>query len=164
MNRFERTDRNYTSEWYNVENYEKAKADNFEGWICHHRLETHNSDGERRTVDLSREELLALSMYFDRHASELIFLTRGEHMRIHQIGKFRDADTWKVIREKVSKALKGKHQSKDAIAKSAEARKGQLWYNNGVIETRAFRCPEGFVKGRLKNPKCTDTSASKEIE
>ena len=31
----------------NIENYEKAKADNFKGWDCHHRLETHNSDGKR---------------------------------------------------------------------------------------------------------------------
>ena len=31
----------------NIENYEKAKGDNFKGWDCHHRLETHTPDGER---------------------------------------------------------------------------------------------------------------------
>lgn len=151
MSRFERPDRHYTSEWHNVENYEKAKADDFKGWICHHRLETHNSDGERRMIDLSGEELRALGMYYNRPASELVFLTRCEHMRIHQPVRYVDDDTRKIISEKSSKAQKGKPKSKEAIAKSAESRKGQHWYNNGMIETRAFRCPEGFVKGRLRD-------------
>ena len=30
------------------------------------------------------------------------------------------------------------------------ASKGKHWFNNGIIETYAFECPEGFVKGRLK--------------
>ena len=66
-----------------VENYEKAKADNFIGWDRHHRLETHNSDGERRLVQLSKEELKALNMYYDRPAKELIWLTNSEHSKIH---------------------------------------------------------------------------------
>ena len=27
--------------------------------------------------------------------------------------------------------------------------KGSHWYNNGVIQTQARECPEGFVPGRL---------------
>lgn len=30
--------RHYCNEYENIENYEKAKADNFEGWCIHHRL------------------------------------------------------------------------------------------------------------------------------
>ena len=41
----------YCKDYQNIENYEKAKADNLKGWECHHRLETHNSDGERRLVE-----------------------------------------------------------------------------------------------------------------
>lgn len=148
MTRFER--RHYTSDWTNVENYDKAKADNFKGWVCHHRLETHNSDGERRLVDLTEEELRALGVYVDRPANELIFLTRAEHMRLHKPEKYIDNTTRKIISEKSSKTQKGNPKSKDSAAKSAESRKGQLWYNNGVIQTRAFECPEGFVRGRLK--------------
>ena len=51
---------------------EKAKADNFIGWDRHHRLETHNSDGERRLVNLTVDELKALDMYYNRPAEELI--------------------------------------------------------------------------------------------
>lgn len=66
-----------------VENYELAKADNFINWDIHHRLETHNSDGERRLVDLMADELKALDMYYNRPASELIFLKHKEHIQLH---------------------------------------------------------------------------------
>lgn len=67
----------------NIENYEKALADDFKGWHIHHRLETHNSDGERRLVALEAKELIALDMYYNRPACELIFLTEKEHGAIH---------------------------------------------------------------------------------
>lgn len=70
-----------------VENYELAKADNFKGWTIHHRLETHNSDGERRLVDLSKKELISLSTYYHRPASELIFMKSSEHCKLHHTKK-----------------------------------------------------------------------------
>lgn len=70
----------------NIENYEKAKADDFKDWIIHHRLETHTSDGEKRIVNLSSAELKALGMYYYRPANELVFLTRAEHTSLHLIG------------------------------------------------------------------------------
>ena len=33
-----------------IENYELAKADDFKGWHCHHRLETHTADGKKRSL------------------------------------------------------------------------------------------------------------------
>lgn len=71
-----------------VENYELAKADNFVGWDRHHRLETHNSDGVKRLVSISTEELIALDMYYDRPASELIWLKKTEHKKLHQSCKW----------------------------------------------------------------------------
>lgn len=70
-----------------IENYELAKNDNFVGWDRHHRLETHNSDGQRRIVDLSAEELKALDMYYNRPAEELIWLRSSEHLKLHWKGK-----------------------------------------------------------------------------
>lgn len=67
----------------NIENYSLAKADNFVNCDIHHRLETNNSDGEKRLVDLSHSELKALDMYYNRPASELIFLKHKEHMQLH---------------------------------------------------------------------------------
>lgn len=73
----------YCKELEKVENYEQAKADNFIGWDRHHRLETHNSDGEKRLVDLTIEELKALDMYYNRPPEELIWLRNSEHTKLH---------------------------------------------------------------------------------
>lgn len=75
-----------------VENYQFAKKDNFDGWCIHHRLETHNSDGEKRLVNLSRDELIALDMYYNRPANELVFLTASEHMKLHKINRISKAN------------------------------------------------------------------------
>lgn len=77
----------YCKDLEKVENYEQAKADNFIGWDRHHRLETHNSDGERRLVDLTVDELKALDMYYNRPPEELIWLRSSEHTKLHWKGK-----------------------------------------------------------------------------
>lgn len=67
-----------------IENYNAAKADDFKGWCIHHRLETHNSDGSRREIDISRDELLAMDMYYNRPAKELIFMRISDHISLHR--------------------------------------------------------------------------------
>ena len=145
----------YCSDIENVENYEYAKKDNFKSWDCHHRLETHNSDGVRRLVDISAAELKALGMYYNRPAEELIFLTEIEHRSLHMNSEnnpMRNADT----RKKASESHKGKHHSSDTKRKIGEANKGNTatkdmhWYNNGKINIMAYECPPGFVSGMLK--------------
>lgn len=118
----------------NIENYEAAKADNFISWDCHHRLETHNSDGERRSVDITHKELKALNMYYYRPAEELIFLTRKEHMSLHNKGKTFSEDH----KRKLSEANKdernpmyGKHLSEETKRKLSEANKGKSSIHNG---------------------------------
>lgn len=133
-----------------VENYEKAEKDNFKGWNCHHRLETHNSDGERRLVDISHKELKALDMYYHRPASELIFLTIAEHNHLHHKGKHSSEETKRKIsaakkgkpawnkgkkrgpmteetKAKISAAQKGKTFSEESKAKISAAKKGKHW-------------------------------------
>ena len=142
----------------NVENYEKAKADNFKGWVCHHRLGTWTSDGERRLVDITAEELKALDMYYNRPASELIFMKRSEHEILHHKGKHRSEETKNKISEAKkgsipwNKGKKGKHCSEETKMKISESKKGMLWFNNGEKCVRAKECPPGFVSGRIKKP------------
>ena len=150
----------YCKDYENIENYEKAKADNFKCWQCHHRLETHNSDGERRLVDFTRKELIALDIYWHRPASELIFLTAVEHMSLHKKGKPKSEEH----RKKLSEANKGKPVwnkgkkfSEETRNKIGEANKGKntwtkwtRWYNNGKINIMSKDCPPGFVPGRLQ--------------
>lgn len=116
-----------------IENYERAIADTTQTWECHHRLETHNSDGERRLVDISRDELIALDMYYDRPPEELIFMTRLEHIRLHNPNKehrkhLSEALKGRIISEewkkKISGTLKGRKLSEETRKKMSEALKG----------------------------------------
>ena len=70
-----------------IENYEKA-INSDERWDCHHRLETHFSDGTPRPLNaqLTQEELEALGIYWKRPASELILLPFKEHTSLHITG------------------------------------------------------------------------------
>lgn len=66
-----------------VLHYAEARADNFKNWVRHHKLETHTSDGFLRIVQISKAELIALDMYYDRPAEELIWLKAGIHRTVH---------------------------------------------------------------------------------
>lgn len=65
-----------------VENYDEA-VKSPERWCLHHRLETHTSDGIKRIVNISAEELKALDMYWNRPPEELIYMSWKEHQSIH---------------------------------------------------------------------------------
>ena len=113
----------FCKDYENIENYYKAAADNFKGWECHHRLETHTSDGKRREVDILAKELKALDMYYDRPSEELIFLPESEHKSLRKVSD--------STREKLRAAKKGeknpmygKHLSDESKNKLSEARKG----------------------------------------
>lgn len=119
MKRFKR----YCKNFYNIENYEKAKADNFNGWECHHRLETHTSDGEIRPVYITADELNALGMYYNIPAQELIFLTKSEHVSLHNRGRHYSEET----KRKISEANKRRTLSEETKNKISESHKGTHW-------------------------------------
>lgn len=117
----------------NVENYEKAKADEFKGWVLHHRLETWTSDGDRRPINISPEELQALDMYWHRPSEELIFVTKAEHNVLHHTGNnymlgHRHSETTK---KKQSEAHIGKAFSEEHRKKLSDSHKGEKHYKYG---------------------------------
>ena len=116
----------FCKDYENIENYDKAKKDNFKGWECHHRLETHTPDGKRREVDISYKELIALNLYYHRPAEELIFLTTREHY-IYRKGKPKSEEH----KKKISEAQKGKQLSEEHKKKISEAKKGEKHPNYG---------------------------------
>ena len=170
----------YCKDIEDVENYDKAAADDFKGWHCHHRLETHTSDGERRLVDISMDELKALGMYYNRPAEELIFLTSREHNAFNKGRpgpnkgkKFSEEARRKMAeakkgkpsprkgkklsgetKKKLSESHKGKKMSAETRRKMSAANRikniGKRWYNNGKINKRCYECPDGFVPGMLR--------------
>lgn len=147
---YKHNDKCYCKNIEQIENYEKAKADNFKGWCIHHRLETHNSDGERRLVDIAVKELIALNMYFNRPAEELIFMTIKEHRVLHTKGKlgtnnkgkpgtFRGKHHTEESKKKISTAKKGKHPSEETKRKMSITRKGRTPWNKGKTCSKEVR-------------------------
>lgn len=96
-----------------IENYDKAIADKERTWQCHHRNEI--------IMNCGKKELIAVGAYYDRPARELIFLTKGEHRRLHMKGKKFSEEH----KRKMSVAKKGKKFSEEHKRKLSEAHKGQ---------------------------------------
>ena len=161
MKNFER----YCKDYESIENYYKAKADNFKGWHCHHR----------REAEFSRKELIALGMYYNVSSEELIFMTRSDHTKLHKkgntyrLGKYLSEE----VRNKISRAHKGMRASEETKNKMAKSRKGKRhseeckkkigaahkgntyargrhWYNNGKENKYCYECPDGFTPGMLR--------------
>ena len=128
-----------------IENYEQALNDQTQIWHCHHRLETE--------LGLSSKELIEFGVYFNRPASELIFMPPEEHLELHNKGEnnpMYGKPLSEEHRANLSKALKGKsagekngmygkgylisgekngmfgkHQTEEAKAKQSKASKGE---------------------------------------
>lgn len=146
-----------------IENYNIAINDTSQVWACHHRLETHTSNGDRRLVDITVDELIALDMYYNRPASELIFMTKSEHSKLHTIGHHRNAG--RVLSEdtkaKLSIALRGnknglghkgnsqlgRKRSNETLSKMSESMK-KYWESERSIEERKRKSEA--LKGRWK--------------
>ena len=119
----------------NIENYEQAVNDKEHMWHCHHRAEILPCG--RYTVD----QLKKHGLYWHRPASELIFITETEHVRLHQIGnknccgKHHSDET----RHKMSESQKGRKISEETKRKIAEKMRGKPSRHRGKphsLETR----------------------------
>ena len=113
---------------YKIENYDKAIADTTQTWHLHHRLEL-TLDGE---FALTHKQLKMHDMYYNRPYYELIFLTRSEHTRLHNMHMSEDR------RRKISESIKsekhpmyGKHISEEHRRKISESLKGKSTWNKG---------------------------------
>ncbi len=113
----------------NIENYERAVNDSEHKWDCHHRGEI------LPCGNYSMKTLKKFGLYYKRPASELIFLPRGEHTRIHKVGnKFGCGyKHTEESRRKMSMAKKGKpgvrnflghHHSEVTRMKMSESHRG----------------------------------------
>lgn len=98
-----------------IENYELAKADNFVGWVLHHRLEF-TLNGE---LALSVKDLKRFKMYLNRPYFELIFLKNSEHAKLHRSVQKISEET----RRKNSEAHKGVHFSEETRKKMSKSHK-----------------------------------------
>ena len=63
-----------------IENYQEAIADEEKMWDVHHRREC---DENGRTL-FTKKQLIEMNLYVKRPASELIFVTRSVHSKLHR--------------------------------------------------------------------------------
>lgn len=63
-----------------IENYQEAISDEEKMWDIHHRKEC---DENGRTL-FTKKQLKEMNLYLNRHASELIFVTKSMHMKLHR--------------------------------------------------------------------------------
>ena len=63
-----------------IENYHEAISDEKKMWDIHHRREC---DSEGRTL-FTHKQLIEMNLYYNRPASELIFVTRSMHWKLHR--------------------------------------------------------------------------------
>lgn len=161
----------YCKNYTEIENYDEALTDTTQTWICHHRLETHNSDGEKRSVDISRAELIVLDMYYNRPPEELIFLNCFDHNSLHHKGcnhwkgrkhsensKRKISESRKGIgkgipkseehKKKISESNMGKFVPPETCKKISKSRVGRHWFTNGIENKFCYECPNGYWKGR----------------
>ena len=97
--------------------------------------------------------------------SNLVFMLRSEHMRLHRKGysprkgKIHTEET----KEKIRLGNIGKKISEEAKIKMSKVRKGRKWFNDGVEEYFIFSeyALPHYQKGRLKCKKHTEETKKK---
>ena len=138
-----------------IENYDLAKNDKTQTWICHHRLETVDKFGNPRDEEIPSFVLIDLRIYCNRPASELIFLPRSEHLSTHSKIRKRPWMADIASHPGESNGMHGKKHTEESRMKMSKSHKGNKptsgrhFYNNGIQEVLMFECPMGFTKGRL---------------
>ena len=107
-----------------IENYELAKADNFKGWVIHHRDEIRMLPSGMIAIR-SREDLIDDGRYFNCPANELIYMTNFEHQKLHS--ENRTSDTL----NKIANGHINKKASDATKLKMSMTRKGKSHASNG---------------------------------
>ena len=120
-----------------------------------HRIQVHTNLGYQKGMDIHHID----ENKMNNSLSNLVYLTRSEHTKLHMKGKHNSEET----KRKMSEAQKGKKHSEETKRKISEAEKGEKhplygkrfkWINNG-FENRYISLDEeiheGFVRGMLKN-------------
>lgn len=131
-----------------IEGYNEA-VNSDKRYCCHHR----------NGLNVSREDLIEKGLYYDRPASELIFLEFGEHSRLHNKGKIGENSPMygkhhtEETKKKQSDALKNRYFSDEHRRKISDSMKGKNKGKfTGAKNHKAKRCTiNGTAYGCLKD-------------
>ena len=139
-----------------IENYDEA-VKSLERYDCHHRLETHifckSHDAylPRKYGNFTSKQLVEKGLYWNRPASELIFLKVDEHTKVHyktlhnpctnkRISESNSGRKLSVeTRTKISNSLKGHIVTRETIEKINRTKRERLLnddsYHNRLSES-----------------------------
>ena len=151
----ERYAKSYCSEDISlIENYHDAIADEERMWEIHHLREC---DSEGRTL-FTGKQLIEMNLYFKRPASELVFVTKSMHKKLHRElcsngGKIGDKIAGKITGKKTG-AINGKKNSISILQFAKDGTFVKEWPSAheaerqlGILHSSICNC----LKGRLKS-------------
>ena len=136
-----------------IENYREAIADEKRMWDIHHRREC---DSEGRTL-FTCKQLIELGLYFKRPASELIFVTKSMHKKLHReqmenCRKIGGKISGKIVGKKYG-AINGKKRSipilqftKDGIFVKEWPSLSEACRQLGISQSNICHCLKGSYK------------------
>ena len=107
-----------------IENYQEAINDTTQTWQCHHRLEIE--------LNKSGNELINMNLYYNRPASELIFLTEKNHKSLHYKSGMSNFST----KYGKDNPMYSKHHSEETKQKMSVSHKGLTPINKGVPQIK----------------------------
>lgn len=123
-----------------IENYQQAIEDK-EMWVVHHRLEL-----KCPMYKPSSSELIVFGLYYDRPASELIFMKSSDHRALHN--KYYKAS--EKTKKKIAKTMKEKWQNKEYAEHMSDAHKDKkgFWEGKRMSEEHRKKLSEAH-KGKI---------------
>ena len=120
-----------------IENYHQAIADEERTWDIHHRRE---SDENGRTL-FTGKQLIDMNLYFNRPASELVFVTRSMHWKLHR--ELRE-NCWKISGKK--KSIPILQFSKDWSFVKEWPSLSEAERRLGILRSSICACLKGYCK------------------
>ena len=126
-----------------IENYHQAIADEERMWDIHHRREC---DSEGRTL-FTKKQLAEMHLYLKRPASELIFVTRSMHRKLHRelcsnIGKIGGGN--EAAKERLSIPILQLTKSGEFIKAWPSTREAER--KLGISQSHICHCLKGYRK------------------
>ena len=90
-----------------IDNYHEAISDQTKMWDIHHRREC---DENGKTL-FTKKQLIEMNLYYNRPASELVFVTRSMHNKLHREMRVKGGKIGGKIGGKKTGAINGKKRS-----------------------------------------------------
>ena len=129
-----------------IENYHQAISDKERMWDIHHRSEC---DENGRTLFTSKQ-LIEMNLYFNRPASELVFVTRSMHWKLHREIYEKRAKIGGKIGGKKTGAINGKKNSIPILQFSKDGTLIKEWQSAYEAE-RKLGIPQPNICNCLKD-------------